>query len=186
MAKSERNSSIPLKKAGFAILIVNIQPIDRAEEEESGKEALFTYRDGAEDEISNMQLAFEGLGFEWVNKEREWHRDLTIDKWDHRRKQEATNKTQSDTVIECCLVCRIQKLNHSDYENFVLAFASHGKEVDETEIMFCDGESLYLSEIYNVLSDKNCPSLQGKPKILVLAVCRVASNNPGSRLMLID
>lgn len=137
----------------------------------------FIQRLGAENDASYLQATFGqgGMGFEWKNQSAAWHLNLSADKWDHRIREPKGNENRA----ECCLRCHIQSLDYSDSEYFLLAISSHGREIRETEIIFSDCKCVCLSEIYEALSDVNCPTLKGKPKILVLQVCRVASREKG-------
>lgn len=75
-----------------------------------------------------------------------------------------------------CLCCKIQNTDHSKSECFVLAISTHGLLVDgNQEICFSDdmfGNWTRLSEIIDVLNDDNCKTLKGKPRIILLQLCR--------------
>ena len=165
------------KKRGFAFFIVNIN--DRSTQSSTG--STFAERLGAQNDPPNLDMTFgmQGMGFDWVNQHPDWHMDLTVDKWDHTLG--ASNGNQVDKS-KCCLKCHIQSLDHSDCEYFLLAISSHGKEITEPEVIFSDNKSVYLSEIIAAISDTNCPTLAGKPRIIILQVCRVTSTDASLKL----
>lgn len=175
-----------VKKRGYAFFILNVgtkpEPTDKSLREPQTN-TLFEYREGAEKDLDYLQSAFvqPGMGFEWANSSPEWYRDLTADKWDHGEKKtgkRANRKLNNDAIQNtelCCLKCHIQSLDYSDCEYFLLAIASHGNEIRETEIQFINNKFVPLSKIYDVL--ESVEELKSIPKILILQICRVASES---------
>lgn len=150
------------KPPGYAMLVVNTNP-----KGDSGKFE-FKIREGANEDSANLQLVFiEKLGFKWLNQD--CHEDVTTLQWDHRKGKQLAPGPEGDCQ---CLRCRIIYTDHTDSKYFVLAISSHGREITETEIIFSDGNSIHLSEIFEALNDVNCPTLKGKPRIIILQVCR--------------
>lgn len=161
---------------GYIAFIVNIKgkPEDKFEE-----------RKGAGEEITNLQTVFvDKLRFKWINSDQDKHESLTLVQWDHSK---AYKNTAYKNRTDCkCLRCLITSQNHSNSKCFILAISSHGQELSETEVIFADGESLKLTEIFEALSDANIPTLQGKPRIIILQVCRVNTENPVKKLKMQD
>lgn len=163
--QGDNGSFEPVHEPGYAMLIVNIKP--------KGNNGTFEFnvREGANEDSPNLQTVFiEKLGFKWINAD--CHEDVTIQEWDHRK------VGQPDTSECKCLRCRITKTDHSRSKCFVLAISTHGWEITETEILFSDGNSILLTEIFEALNDKNCPSLAGKARIIILQVCRSIFRDP--------
>lgn len=157
---------------GYAAFVVNIESKGNIGTSE------FKTRSAAREDIGNLQTVFtETLGLEWINKHRYSHESLSLTQWDHRK-----GKSTDSSNDECdCLRCHIARLDHSKSKCFVLAISSHGRELTETEIFFSDGKSLRLTEVFEALNDKNCPSLKGKPRIIILQVCRSNYTDTGKR-----
>jgi hypothetical protein len=87
--------------------------------------------------------------------------------------------TQPVDKKDCkCMSCKIQTIDHSNAECFVLAISTHGVQVDgKQEICFSDDLFGYisrvkLSDIIKTLNDDNCKTLVGKPRIIILSMCR--------------
>ncbi|XP_053383530.1 caspase-9-like isoform X2 [Mercenaria mercenaria] len=139
---------------GHAVIIVNQNPVN----------SKFKKREGADIDADNLQRAFcTKLKFNWLNQGQA--RDLTKSKWIHSEKEAPPNCN--------CITCMIRNESHKDSDCFILVISSHGGEVKgEQQIAFSDGTLVTLSEIINTLSDEKCPSLEGKPRILILQACR--------------
>ena len=152
-----------IHKQGYAVFIVNI------DKRGNNGDFKFEERKGAREDL-NIQSVFLQLGFEWINETPHWHESLPLERWDHRFKEENVREPPD----QCCLCCRIQAQDHSNSKCFVLVISSHGRELTgrETEIIFSDGRSVRLTEILEVLNDENCPSLRGKPRLIILQACR--------------
>lgn len=160
-----QNDFSPIHCQGHAVFIVNIKP--------TGAKGRFEFweRKGAREDTGNLQTVFiEHLGLKWLNPTAHWHQNLPLSRWDHRKRNAQENNDEN--AKECCIRCQIQSLDHSKSNCFVLAISSHGREVTETEIIFSDGESLFLTEIFEALNDENCPTLTGKHRIIILQACR--------------
>ena len=76
-----------------------------------------------------------------------------------------------------CLSCKIQTTDHSGTDCFVLAISTHGvQKKGEQEIWFSDDfaarDRLKLTDIIQTLNDDNCETLKGKPRIIILNMCR--------------
>lgn len=167
-----QNDFSPVHCQGHAAFIVNIEP--------TGAKGRFEFmeRKGAREDIGNLQTVFiDHLGLNWINRTAYWHQNLPLNRWDHRKKNARGNNDEltlgtHSNGDKCCLRCHIQSLDHSRSNCFVLAISSHGREITETEIIFSDGESLLLTEIFEALNDENCPTLRGKHRIIILQACR--------------
>jgi hypothetical protein len=158
-------------KPGYAALVVNIESV-RPDLND------FRPRPSAREDITNLLHIFNKLGLTCINESSSDHTNLTVGQWDHNR---ASNHTNSD-VENCgaCLRCKIRSKDHSESRCFFLAMSSHGREITETEVMFSDEESVKLTEIFDALSDKNCPSLKGIPRIILILACRGNFKDPGN------
>ena len=167
------------KKRGYAFFILNVG--DR-----ENNDTYFTYRDGADNDLLYFQKTFleNGMGFEWINKGAELHRNVKVNKWNHlkgmtkTRKDERSQKGTKLNSKSCCLKCHIKSLDYSDCEYVLFAISSHGREIKELEIEFIDG-MVSLSDFLDAFSDANCPTLKGIPRLLILEACRVASKTKG-------
>lgn len=160
-------------KIGYAFFIVNKEPVP----DERGHP--FETRHGANEDLSNMQMAFceNGLGFTWENTSILLHSNLTLDKWDHQLGNAKARKKD-----KCCIICKINAIKDLNFDYFLLAISSHGNEIGETTIKFSDYKSLTISDLY--MSLDKCRCLQGKTKILLLNICRTATENTGKMTMI--
>ncbi|XP_053389351.1 caspase-6-like [Mercenaria mercenaria] len=147
---------------GYAVIIVNEKPVAGSK---------FKERKGGAKDADNLQRAFcTKLKFKWLNQGQ--GRDLKKSEWIHSA--EVAPPSNCD-----CITCKIQNTNHENSECFLLVLSSHGGEVKgEQQIRFSDGGAVKLSEIINALSDEKCPSLKGKPRILILQACRSNPDRP--------
>lgn len=181
-------TSATKKNRGYAVSIVNIDPLEMDKkfnkelDQELDRELVeisdrvfsgFPKRNGAKQDSINLQSIIHHLDFECINAN--YNENLSISDWDHRVKSRFSKAGTTYTSQNCCISCHIQSLNHSNSECFLLAISSHGQEITEPEIFFSDNNTLKLSQIFETLNNENCPSLAGKPKIILLQACR---NNP--------
>ncbi|XP_060565416.1 uncharacterized protein LOC132724553 [Ruditapes philippinarum] len=133
-------------------------------------------RYGAGIDDSNLQFIFgtklnfqflENRTFKNVNKSP--YKTHTQPFWIHDTKPEDKKDCK-------CMSCKIQSIDHSDAECFVLAISTHGVQVDgKQEICFSDdlfANRVTLSDVIKTLNDDNCKTLVGKPRIIILSMCR--------------
>ena len=57
---------------------------------------------------------------------------------------------------------------HKDVRSFVLVIMSHG---NEGSIIGCDGRHVKIADMIDLLSPKNFPEMEGKPKIVIIQAC---------------
>ena len=105
-----------------------------------------TYREGSEQDVESLRNLFESLRFEVVIK-----RDLKRD--------------QIKGVAQ-----EYGGKNHDKFVAFVLIVMSHGDEKDC--ILGVDNDSISVWRVMKEFQAEKCPSLKGKPKILIIQTCR--------------
>ncbi|XP_039966225.1 caspase Dronc [Bactrocera neohumeralis] len=116
------------------------------------------YRNGASNDSDILIYVFRQLGFKifiTTNGSKEQFFDLL----DALLKSDVTLKTES----------------------FVLAFMSHG-ELDgknEEEVAFSDGSFVKVQEVIDRFSNRRCPNLMQKPKVLIFPFCRGPMQDKG-------
>lgn len=160
--QGDEGTFAPIRNNGHAVFINNIKAKGN-----DGKFE-FSFREGANEDTSNLQNVFiTNLRMKWLNSD--CFDSLTTEQWDHRKSKNAPQVNEDSCR---CIRCLIKHTDHSLSKCFVLAISSHGREVTETEIIFSDGNSILLTEILEALNDANCPSLAGKPRIIILNTCR--------------
>ena len=104
------------------------------------------YREGSEQDVERLRTLFELLRFEVIIK-----RDLKRD--------------QIKGVAQ-----EYGGKNHDKFVAFVLIVMSHG---DEKDIIFgVDNDSISVRQLMKEFQAERCPSLKGKPKILIIQTCR--------------
>ncbi|WAR30652.1 CASP2-like protein, partial [Mya arenaria] len=159
---------------GYACILVNIEGVG------TSGECVFKKREGALEDYMYLRRTFcdrGGIELKQLNTRSHWYKNITLEKWDRRKTSDSTNKSlhKSDPA-ECCLQCLIKSTDFTGSEAFVFAISSHGEEVgNQPSIILSDGNKIYLSEIIDTLSDKNCPTLRNIPRILILQACRTNS-----------
>ena len=57
---------------------------------------------------------------------------------------------------------------HKDLGAFVLVIMSHGRE---GSVAGCDEKLILITDIIDLLSPKNFPDMEGKPKIIIIQAC---------------
>lgn len=62
------------------------------------------------------------------------------------------------------------KMDHSEFDSFVMIVMSHGGEKDAIEGV--DGRSIRVEDLTSEFKVSNCPTLRGKPKLFFLQACR--------------
>ncbi|XP_032426622.1 LOW QUALITY PROTEIN: caspase-9 [Xiphophorus hellerii] len=69
----------------------------------------------------------------------------------------------------------LSKKDHSQYDCCVVIILSHGTEVNHSRfpgaVYGTDGSHITVQYITNLFNGKNCPSLQGKPKLFFIQAC---------------
>ena len=104
------------------------------------------YREGSEQDVERLSNLFESLGFEVVIKS-----DL------ERHKIEEVAQEYGGK-------------NHNKFAAFVLIVMSHGD--DEGCIVGVDNRPVSVRGLMKEFQAERCPSLKGKPKILIIQTCR--------------
>ncbi|XP_007432733.1 caspase-14 [Python bivittatus] len=107
-------------------------------------------RDGSEEDIGKMKKLFEKCRFitplqDCINPSKEKLMD------DLKEFQKYINTSTEE--ISCCLI----------------TLMSHGKQ---GIILDPDKKEIILDEIFLLFNNKNCPKLQGKPKIFIIQACQ--------------
>ena len=104
------------------------------------------YREGSEQDVERLRNLFESLRFEVIIK-----RDLKRD--------------QIKGVAQ-----EYGGKNHDKFVAFVLIVMSHG---DDKDCIFgVDNDSISVRNLMKEFQAEKCPSLKGKPKILIMQTCR--------------
>ena len=70
----------------------------------------------------------------------------------------------------------LAQIDHSNLDTMLLAIITHG---EEDKLYGVDKKSLCPQEIIDKYTGKNCPTLIGKPKIILYQPCRGANLDPG-------
>ena len=104
------------------------------------------YREGSEQDVERLSNLFESLGFEVIIKS-----DL------ERHKIEEVAQEYGGK-------------NHDKFVAFVLIVMSHGD--DEGCIVGVDNRPVSVRALMKEFQAERCPSLKGKPKILIIQTCR--------------
>ncbi|XP_067020800.1 uncharacterized protein [Acropora muricata] len=104
------------------------------------------YRKGSEQDVERLRNLFESLRFEVIIK-----RDLKRDQIEGVAKEYGGK-------------------NHDKFVVFVLIVMSHGNH--ESDILGVDNKSVSVGELMEEFQIERCPSLKGKPKILIIQTCR--------------
>nr|ACV31396.1 caspase 9 [Tanichthys albonubes] len=108
-------------------------------------------RKGSNIDCDSMEKRFKALNFEVIVK-----RNL---KYKHIRHEMSS----------------LAKRDHSEYDCCVVIILSHGTEANHNRfpgaVHGVDGPALPVQLITNYLNGKNCPSLQGKPKLFFIQAC---------------
>ncbi|XP_053392916.1 uncharacterized protein LOC123542923 [Mercenaria mercenaria] len=168
---------------GYAVLITNkdFRWINLPILAYPGKKVSDPTRRGADEDDTNLQYVFDTkLRFQlldnrtYKNVYKYPYETFDVPFWIHNKPSEQAPPINQ---AQCkCLSCRIQMTDHSKTDCFVLAISTHGVQVDgEQEICFSDeylADRVTLSDVIETLSDENCPTLRGKPRIIILNLCR--------------
>ena len=88
-----------------------------------------------------------------------------------------TNLTKRETIS---ILRQAQNLDHSDSDCFMFVVSTHGLEMPNPRaqgkldhVLVCsDDQLIFTSNILEMFSDKNCPTLKNKPKIFFIQACR--------------
>ncbi|XP_052802600.1 uncharacterized protein LOC128233093 [Mya arenaria] len=168
----EEQSHISNPNAGAAIFFCNYGTDDNTCSNN------FKFRENCAKDLDNVQSVFiKSLRFDWLNEDK-LNRNLFINDWDH------TKNTASGKRENCgkCLKCLIINKDFSNYKYLVLAISSHGlSRKGEQYVHFLSSTEptmLSLSEVLATLSDTQCPTLKGKPRIVIVQACRTDSEFP--------
>ncbi|KAM7410983.1 hypothetical protein PAMA_021110 [Pampus argenteus] len=77
----------------------------------------------------------------------------------------------------------LSQKDHSQYDCCVVIMLSHGTEVSHSRfpgaVYGVDGQHVPVQYITNYLNGKNCPSLQGKPKLFFIQACGGGERDTG-------
>ncbi|OQR74089.1 caspase-3-like, partial [Tropilaelaps mercedesae] len=89
--------------------------------------------------------------------------------WSFTRLHFQVDVIHNRTVDELrSVISELSAFDHSRYASFVLCLLSHG----ERGFVYGHDGKLLLREVLDVFSPERCPSLKGKPKLLILQACR--------------
>ena len=105
-----------------------------------------TYREGSERDVERLRNLFESLRFEVIIK-----RDLKRDQIEGVAQEYGGKK-------------------HDKFVAFALIIMSHGD--DEDCILGVDNKPVSVRALMREFQAEKCPSLKGKPKILIIQTCR--------------
>ncbi|KAL3875322.1 hypothetical protein ACJMK2_033285 [Sinanodonta woodiana] len=140
---------------GYAIVIVN-QCFTR-----------FYPRNGADVDLLKTRELLQKLGYFNKNIER------------HNLDKESTLAILQDA----------KDTDHSKMDSFALIFSSHGHEMEHPRsgknehVIYCsDDQYIFTNDILEMFSDKNCPSLKGKPKLFFIQACRGDKTDDGAQI----
>ena len=107
------------------------------------------FREGADNDSAYICSLFQSLNYEVILEE-----DKT--------------KVQTFNILQSVVQTKLK-----DKEAFLLFFMSHGNtQTGHSHFLTFDEETIHLPEIYEYISDSNCPHMRGKPKLLFLNYCR--------------
>lgn len=172
-------------KPGIAMIVVNTNfefaKLDWLSDKEASKDpAKDPTRYGAKEDAQNLVYVFETkLKMQLFGEKI--HDNVHMEEYNNNPFWIHNESTRTCS----CLTCLIRKADYTDSECFLLAISSHGVRHDgEQEVCMSDEASadrLKLSDIIKALSDDQCPSLIGKPRILILTVCRADPEDPEDR-----
>ena len=105
-----------------------------------------TYREGSERDVERLRKLFESLRFEVIIE-----RDL--------------ERNHIEGVAQ-----EYGRKNHDKFVAFVLIVMSHGD--DEDCVLGVDNKPVSVKALMKEFQAQKCPSLKGKPKILIIQTCR--------------
>ena len=108
-------------------------------------------REGSEQDVERLRNLFESLRFQVIIK-----RDLKRDQIKGVAKEYGGK-------------------NHDKFVAFVLIVMSHGGDKDR--IFGVDNHSVSVRKLMKKFQAERCPSLKGKPKILIIQTCRGSRQN---------
>ena len=116
-------------------------------------------RDGANWDLQKTKQIASKLGFRIFNS-------------NHCR-----NLTKKETIS---ILRQAQNLDHSDSDCFMFVISTHGLEMANPRakgkldhvIVCSDDQLIFTSNILEMFSEKNCPTLKNKPKIFFIQACR--------------
>lgn len=116
------------------------------------------YRNGASNDSNILIYVFRQLGFK-IFRTTDGSQKEFFELLENLLKSDVTLKT------EC----------------FVLAFMSHGELNDKNEeiVVFSDGSIVKVQEVIDRFSNRRCPNLMQKPKVLIFPFCRGPMQDKG-------
>eukprot|EP00058_Branchiostoma_floridae_P028450 XP_002613941.1 hypothetical protein BRAFLDRAFT_67496 [Branchiostoma floridae] len=119
-----------------------------------GQESKLEDRPGGEIDFDNVQSLLDRLGF---------HVETGVDK--------------SAEGMLSILKTFAAKEEHKSADACIVVLMSHGAE---DQICGTDGEMVKYSNIFEAFNNKNCPNLQGKPKLFFIQACRGSAVDKGT------
>lgn len=116
------------------------------------------YRNGASNDSDILVYVFRQLGFK-IYRTTDGTQKGFFDLLETLLKSDVTLKTES----------------------FVLAFMSHGELNDKNEeiVLFSDKSVVKVQEVIDRFSNRRCPNLMQKPKVLIFPFCRGSMQDKG-------
>ena len=116
-------------------------------------------REGAIWDLQNTKQIAAKLGFRIFNSKR------------------CRNLTKKETIA---ILREAQNLDHSDSDCFMFVISTHGLEMPNPRakgaldhvIVCADDQLIFTSNILDMFSERNCPTLKNKPKMFFIQACR--------------
>ncbi|WAR19460.1 hypothetical protein MAR_001298 [Mya arenaria] len=133
---------------GYACLLVNIERVG------TRGEYTFKTREGAIKDFTCLRETFcerGGIEYQQLNEGPHRCQNITLEKWDHEKRNESTVKSLHKPVEafkpdpQCCLKCLIKSTDFTGTEAFVFAISSHGEEVAEEHTKDDTGVSMFVA-----------------------------------------
>jgi len=160
-----------------AILIDNHEGIEG--------DTAFKFRKGGLKNYENMQMVFvKGFGFKQINEHKDMHTNVLVNFFDHKKAKTVEPVKNPD---QCCLKCLIKAHDFSQTDCFLFCISTHGFQKDGKSFVKFLGSSdtrnpkVNVNKIVDLFSDKKCPELAGKPRILMFDACRNDKNFQGKK-----
>jgi len=161
---------------------VNLNPVAS----EGSMETKFRFRKGGLKNYENMQMVFaKGFGFKQINACCNMNTDVLVNKYYHKAAKKGVKPVTPHD--QCCLKCLIKAHDFSQTDCFLFCISTHGFQKDgESFVKFLDGPNtrnpkVNVNNIIDLFSDANCPTLAGKPRILIFDACRSDKKFPGNK-----
>jgi len=161
----------PQHHRGVAIMLTNVGiPEDNT---------VFPYRKAGERDLDNMRAIFvHGFGFPLLNQSY-YNTNVPVRRWNH--KWADAKRQYGDTrpnQAPCCISCLVRNSDFRNVDTVLLYISTHGvQSKGELKLQFlseyADEDTMVpIQEVVDLLSDRSCPTLKGKQRIVILQACR--------------